>query len=155
MVQIVYDTDHVEVYLDSVRIACHRRNYQRNGHTTLADHMPPDHKHYARIKGYTPDYFIERATQVGVSTVSAVSRILEQKIFAEQTYTSCLGVFRLGEKYGNARLESACNRALAGYKVTYMIIKNILERNLDKATQGDLFISIPEHENIRGADSYQ
>ena len=155
MVQIIYDTDNVEVYLDSVRIACHRRNYQRNGHTTLADHMPPDHKHYARIKGYTPDYFIERATQIGVSTVSAVSRILEQKIFAEQTYNSCLGVFRLGEKYGNARLEAACNRALAGYKVTYMIIKNILERNLDKAPQGDLFVSIPKHENIRGADSYQ
>ena len=155
-VQIVYDTDNVEVYLNSVRIACHRRNYERNGHTTLAEHMPPDHKHYARIKGYTPNYFIERATQVGISTVSAVSRILEQKIFAEQTYNSCLGVFRLGEKYGNARLEAACNRALAGYKVTYMIIKNILERNLDKApSQEDLFVNIPEHENIRGADSYQ
>jgi transposase len=156
MVQIIYDTDNVEVYLDTVRIACHRRNYQRNGHTTLQEHMPPDHKHYARIKGYTRDYFIEKATPIGVSTLSAISRILEQKIFIEQTYNSCLGVFRLGEKFGNDRLEAACKRAMAGYKVTYMVIKNILERNLDKApSEQEHFVIIPDHENIRGADSYQ
>lgn len=155
-VQIIYDTDNVEIYLDTVRIACHRRNYQRNGHTTLQEHMPPDHKHYARIKGYTRDYFIEKVTLIGVSTLSAISRILEQKIFIEQTYNSCLGVFRLGEKFGNDRLEAACKRAMAGYKVTYMVIKNILERNLDKApSEQELFVIIPDHENIRGADSYQ
>jgi len=85
-----------------------------------------------------------------------ISKILEQKIFIEQTYNSCLGVFRLGEKYGNDRLEEACRRAMLGYKVTYMGIKNILERNLDKAhSQTDLFVSIPDHDNIRGAESYQ
>lgn len=155
-VQLIYDTDHVEIYLDTVRIACHRRNYIRNGHTTLAEHLPPDQNHYARIKGYTRDYFIEKATQTGDSTAMAIGKILEQKIFIQQTYNSCLGVLRLGEKYGNDRLEAACLRALAGYKVTYMCIKNILERNLDKApSQTDLFIQIPEHENIRGPESYQ
>jgi len=156
MVQIIYDTDHVEIYLDSVRIAFHTRNYQRNGHTTLKEHLPPDHNHYARIKGWNRDYFIERATRTGINTAAVISRILEQKIFVEQTYNSCLGVFRLGEKYGDERLEAACKRALAGYKVTYMIIRNILERNLDKVpSQEDLFTSIPHHENIRGAESYQ
>ena len=156
MVQIVYDTDHVEIYLEAVRIACYRRNYNRNGHTTLPEHMPPNHNHYARIKGYNRDYFIEKATQAGESTASAIGKILEQKTFIEQTYNSCLGVLRLGEKYGNDRLEAACRRALTGYKVTYMGIKNILERNLDKASsQTDIFIHIPDHENIRGSESYQ
>ena len=155
-VQIIYDTDTVEIYLDSVRIACHRRNYHRNGHTTLQEHLPPHHNHFARIKGWNRDYFIEKATQIGDNTVSVISKILEQKIFIEQTYNSCLGVFRLGEKYGNDRLEEACRRAMLGYKVTYMGIKNILERNLDKAhSQTDLFVSIPDHDNIRGAESYQ
>jgi transposase len=155
-VQLIYDTDHVEIYLDTVRIACHRRNYHRNGHTTLEEHMPPDQNHYARIKGYTREYFIEKGTQTGESTARAIDKILQQKIFIEQTYNSCLGVLRLGEKYGNDRLEAACRRALSGYKVTYMGIKNILERNLDKADlQTDLFIHIPDHENIRGAESYQ
>ena len=155
-VQIIYDTDHVEIYLDTIRIACYRRNYNRNGHTTLPEHMPPDHNHYARIKGYNREYFIEKATQIGDNTSSAISKILEQKIFVEQTYNSCLGVFRLGEKYGSDRLEAACGRALMGYKVTYMVIKNILERNLDKAIlQTDFFIHLPDHENIRGSESYQ
>jgi hypothetical protein len=118
--------------------------------------MPPDQNHYARIKGYNREYFIEKATQIGDNTSSAISKILEQKIFVEQTYNSCLGVFRLGEKYGSDRLEAACGRALLGYKVTYMVIKNILERNLDKAIlQTDLFIHLPDHENIRGSESYQ
>jgi transposase len=155
-VQIIYDTDHVEIYLDTVRIACYRRNYNRNGHTTLPEHMPPNQNHYARIKGYNRDYFIEKAAQIGDNTASAIGKILEQKIYIEQTYNSCLGVLRQGEKYGNDRLEAACRRALMGYKVTYMGIKNILERNLDKASsQTDIFIHIPDHENIRGPESYQ
>lgn len=153
--QIIYDTDNVEIYLDNVRIACHRRNYQRNGHTTLPEHMPGDHKSYTAIKGYNKEYFIEKATRIGNDTATVVGRILEQKIFPEQTYNSCLGLLRLGEKYGNDRLEAACNRALGGYKVTYMIIKNILERNLDGAPQESPPINIPDHENIRGADFYQ
>ena len=156
MAQIIYDTDHVEIYLDNVRIACYRRNYNRNGHTTLPEHMPPSQNHYAQIKGYNHDYFIEKANQIGSNTASAISKILDQKIFIEQTYNSCLGVLRLGEKYGSGRLEAACLRALTGYKVTYMGIKKILERNLDKVPpQTDLFITIPDHENIRGSESYQ
>jgi transposase len=156
MVQVIYDTDHVEIYLNCVRIACHRRNYQKKGYTTVEEHLPPEQKYYTRMKGWTREYFIDKATQIGVNTVNAISKILEQKIFIEQTYNSCLGVLRLGEKYGNDRLEAACRRAMTGYKVTYTIIKNILENNLDKApSQEDLFVSIPEHENIRGADSYQ
>jgi hypothetical protein len=155
-IQIIYDTDHVEIYLDAVRIVCYRRNYNRNGHTTLPEHMPPDQRHYAQIKGYNREYFVEKATQIGDNTERVISKILEQKIYIEQTYNSCLGVLRLGEKYGTDRLEAACGRALMGYKVTYMGIKNILERNLDKAhPQTDLLVSIPDHDNIRGAESYQ
>lgn len=37
-VQLVYDTDSVEIYLESSRIACHRRNYHKNRHTTCRPH---------------------------------------------------------------------------------------------------------------------
>ncbi len=155
-VQIIYDTEHVEIYHDMIRIASYKRNYHRNGYTTLEEHLPAHHRHYARIKGWNREYFIEKATPVGIHTTTAVTRILDQKIFIEQTYNSCLGVFRLGEKYGPDRLEAACRRAMAGYKVTYTVIKNILEHNLDRAaSQADLMHCIPEHENIRGAETYQ
>jgi transposase len=155
-VQVVYDTDNVEVYIDSVRIACHKRNYHKNGYTTLPDHVPAAHRYYARMKGWNSEYFTEKALLVGENTLVAIKKILEQKIFVEQTYNSCLGVLRLGEKYGNERLEAACKRAITGYKVTYIIIKNILERNMDKApTQTDHFLNIPDHDNIRGPESYK
>jgi transposase len=155
-VEIVYDTDHVEIYLNMVRVACHRRSYVRNGHTTLKEHLSPGQSYYARIKGYDREYFISRATSIGANTMEAISKILDQKIFVEQTYNSCLGLLRLGDKHGNDRLEAACQRAVSGSKITYMIVKNILERNLDKAPlQTDLPFTLPEHENIRGSASYQ
>ena len=155
-VHVVYDTENVEVYINCVRIACHKRNYHKNGYTTLADHVPAAHKYYARMKGWNSEYFTEKALQVGENTLEAIKKILEQKIFIEQTYNSCLGVLRLGDKYGNDRLEAACQRALTAYKVTYTIIKNILERNMDKApSQLDLFLNIPDHDNIRGPESYK
>jgi len=155
-VSIVYDTDNVEIYLNAVRIVSYRRDRARNGYTTLEEHLPTAQKHYLKIKGYSREYFVGKATEIGSQTANAIGRILEQKSFIEQTYNSCLGVLRLGEKYGNDRLEAACNRAMAGYKITYMIIKNILERGLDKVPEEqNLFIGLPDHENIRGAESYQ
>lgn len=156
MVHVVYDTDNVEVYIDSVRIACHKRNYHKNGYTTVADHVPAAHRHYARMKGWNSEYFTEKASQVGENTLVAIEKILEQKIFVEQTYNSCIGILRLGEKYGNDRLESACQRAITGYKVKYTIVKHILERNMDKVpSQMDLLLNIPKHDNIRGPEFYQ
>lgn len=155
-VDVVYDTDNVEIYHKTIRIACHKRNYQRNGYSTIMEHMPPSHKHYTRMKGWNQEYFIEKASLIGENTRETIQKILEQKIFIEQTYNSCLGVLRLGDKYGNDRLEAACKRAIIGYKVTYTIIKNILARNLDKVPiQSSLCFHIPEHDNIRGPETYQ
>ena len=155
-VQIVYDLQDVEIYLDLVRIACHRRNYRKNGHSTVKEHMPPNHRFIASIKGYDPEYFLGKAARIGSCTYRVVEKVLEQKRLVEQTYNSCMGIFRLGEKYGSERLEAACKRALTGYKVTYTLVRDILERNLDKAAvQVELFGTIPDHENIRGSASYQ
>lgn len=154
--QIVYDIHNVEIYFKAVRIVSYQRNRQRNGHTTLEEHMPSHHKYSKRAKGWSREYFIEQATNVGENTKRVISKILEQRSFVEQSYLSCLGLLRLGGKYGNERLEAACLRALGGYKVSYRIVKNILERNLDTlGQQPDLFTSIPKHENIRGEGSYQ
>ena len=61
----------------------------------------------------------------------------------------------LQKKYGTERLQAACDRALQGTRVNYTMIKNILERGLDK--QSNLFTPspIPDHDNIRGKDHYQ
>lgn len=155
-VDIIYDTDTVEVYYQQQRIACHKRNYLKYQHTTVADHMPTSHQSYNQIRGYDPQYFLEQSEKIGGNTVKAIERILEQKVFIQQTYNSCLGVLRLASRYGDQRLEAACCRALQGYKLTYTTIRNILECSLDKnGEQTELPLHIPTHENIRGHESYQ
>jgi hypothetical protein len=74
----------------------------------------------------------------------------------EQNYKACFGMLMLHKKYTPQRLEAACARALQGTRVNYTMIKNILERGLDKQTQLPLNgSSIPDHNNIRGKDHYQ
>jgi transposase len=154
---IVYDEQVVEVFIDIIkRIAVHRRDYRRNGYTTLPEHMPESHLKYKEQKGWTEDDFIIRASKIGEQTEIAINKMLGAKAFIEQTYDGCIGVLRLADKYGNERLEAACRRANGGSRINYKILHNILKNNLDKipVEKNELTLFIPEHYNIRGAEAY-
>ena len=155
-VKIIYDFMEVEIYLGLERIALHRRSVSRNGYSTKEEHMPERHQAYKRTKGWNADYFLSEASKIGINTGSVIKRLLERNRFPEQTYNACLGIFSLGKKYGNDRLEAACRRAMTASTTTYQLIRNILQNNQD---QLDLFhdesYSIPEHENLRGKEAYQ
>lgn len=152
--KIIYTTDTVEVYDGLSRVAVHKRNYQKNGYTTLSEHMPEKHRHYARQKGWNAEYFEQQASAVGQATLRVVQRILQSRNFYEQTYNSCLGILRLGSQYGHQRLESACQRVQDAPLVNYGMVANILKRHLDQTPTGpELFT--PPHEQIRGPESYQ
>ena len=154
-VQLIYDTQNVEIYLNHQRIATYARDMRRNAYTTIADHMPANHRHYLEQKGWDEEYFLKKSTPIGESTVTAIRGVLKQRIFIEQAYRSCIGILRLADKYGNQRLEAACTRALLGKKVTYGILCKILEKSLDKQPlQTSINYSLPEHQNLRGADAY-
>ncbi|MCB9282930.1 MAG: IS21 family transposase [Lewinellaceae bacterium] len=155
-VQVVYTSKEVEVYYQHERIALHQRSRVKYGYTTLPGHMPPAHRHYLEQRGWTGEHFLDQASRIGPSCQRAIEQILSGKMFIEQTYNSCLGVLRLAGKYGDARLEAACCRALRGHRINYMVICNILHHNLDKLEQPPEPLSqIPEHDNIRGPGAYQ
>jgi transposase len=154
---IVYDEQVVEVFIDNLkRIAVHKRDFRRNGYTTLPEHMPESHLKYSQQKGWTEDDFISRASKIGEQTKITINKMLGAKAFIEQTYDGCLGVLRLADKYGNDRLEAACKRANTGSRINYKTLHNILKNNLDKIPSADkeLTLFIPEHNNIRGAEAY-
>jgi transposase len=155
-VTLVYDDQTVEIFLDLRRIAIHRRNYRRNGYTTLAEHMPESHRRYKEQRGWTHEDFTRRASVIGEHTCQAIELLLKSRTFMEQTYDGCLGVLRLGDKYGKDRLEAACRRACQAPRITYRTIFNILENNQDKipVINNQNTLVIPEHENIRGPQAY-
>lgn len=153
--KIIYDAENVEIFIGFKRIAQHLRNYKKGGYTTLAEHMPEKHRKYQETLGWDADYFLALASKIGENAVAVFEQVLASREFVEQTYLSCKGLKRLSERYCPERFEAACIRALKGARVNYMMIKNILEKNLDKQEeiQEDLF-SIPNHNNIRGKESY-
>ena len=83
---------------------------------------------------------------------------MAKRVFAQQGYRSCLGILRLGERYGNDRLEVAAARAGAMGARSYRQIDSILKHGLDRvalveATQTES-LSVTNHENVRGKDYY-
>jgi transposase len=155
-VKVLYDNRVVEVYLNTDRIALHLRKPHCKAYTTLADHMPPHHQRMQTIKGWNKEDLLLQATGIGTATLQAATLMLENSIYIEQNYKACFGMLMLQKKYSKQRLEAACNRALQGTRVNYTMIKNILERGLDKQiTVPENNTTIPLHDNIRGKNHYQ
>jgi len=154
-VKLIYDTNHVEIYLDMKRIAFHIRSYGKHGYSTDNGHMPENHKISKQIGGFTPDDFLGQAKKIGPFTHELVKDIIENKFFSQQTFKSCLGTLRLKNRYGNQRLERACQIALGSFKKNYYTVKTILENNRDKLEQGPGHEATPDkHPNIRGEGFY-
>lgn len=155
-VSLVYDTENVEIYLNQQRITSHWRDTRSNAYSTLAEHMPANHKHYTEQRGWDEEYFLKASNTIGENTVAAIRVILKQKTFIEQTYRTCRGTLSLAKRYGNDRLEAACARALFyNTRITYGSLNSILEKNLDKQPlQITLDFSLPDHDNLRGAEAY-
>lgn len=154
-VKVLYDARVVEVYLGAERIALHVRKNHNKAYTTLAEHMPPHHQRMQQIKGWNRDDLLTQASRIGPSTHQAATLMLENSIYIEQNYKACFGMLMLQKKYTATRLEAACSRALQGPRVNYTMIKNILERGLDKQLSLPVPPILPDHDNIRGKDHYQ
>ena len=155
--QIIYTSRIVEVYVGLERIAIHPRDRRKHGYSTFPAHMPEKHQKYLEQRGWDAAYFIGQAQKIGPDTEWAIEQMLQSKSIIEQTYNACLGVLRLANKYSLERLEKACSRAKTCHRVTYGILKNILKKNMDLLPlkkEQDLF-TIPEHDNIRGANHYK
>ena len=153
-VKVLYDARVVEVYFDNSRIALHIRQPHGKAYTTVADHMPPHHQRMHQIKGWNREDLLQKAGCVGTATLKAAALMLENSVYIEQNYKACFGMLMLEKKYGYERLEAACSRALLGSRVNYTMIRNILERGLDKQLPQQQDIPLPVHENIRGKDHY-
>lgn len=154
-VRVLYDARVVEVYLNTERIALHIRNKHYKAYATLSEHMPPHHQRMQQIRGWNRDDLIAQASRIGPSVAQAATLMLENSIYIEQNYKACFGMLMLQKKFGPERVESACARALQGTRVNYTMIKNILERGLDKLSSIPPSLFISDHENIRGKDHYQ
>ena len=144
----------VELFHKGKRVASHTRSHRRGAHTTLAEHMPASHRHYAE---WSPQRLINWASKAGAATAQAVETILSKRAHPQQAFRSCLGVMRLGKAYGDDRLNAACKRALTLGSVSYKSLESILKNNLDQEplmADSAEDVAVIDHGNIRGASYY-
>jgi transposase len=143
----------VEILFKGQRVASHMRSYLPGRHTTISAHMPESHKRYLE---WTPSRIISWAEKSGPSTGEMVKEIMERRPHPEQGFRSCLGIMRLGRRYGQERLEAACKRALFMKAYSYKSVESILKNNLDGRELPSEIRSVPvAHENIRGNAYYK
>ena len=120
---------------------------------TLEAHRPPAHQQYLK---WTPERMRRWGESIGARTGTMIEAIIQAAVHPDQAYRRCLGLLRLAQRYGNDRLELACDRALKLQAVGYQCVKNILDKGLEAA-------DIPEHheeqlplmhDNVRGSEYF-
>jgi transposase len=144
----------IEVFLKGRRLATHIRSNVPGKHSTLPEHRPKKHQDLE----WTVSRIVEKGRAIGLSTAAVLENIMQSRRHPELGYRSCLGVLRLGSRYTNERLESACRRALALNTCSYRSIKSMLQTGMDKQP-----LDLPKppkshcevHPNVRGADYYR
>lgn len=151
-VKLSYSSKKVEIYYKHQCIAEHKRVKSPFNYTTVEDHLASTHKFMSK---WNPQFFIDWGGRIDKNVKCFIEQMLEKKKHPEQAYRSCMGVLSMEKKVGRQRLIKACSRAL-GYGIyNYKIIKNILERGLDKLEEEQVDQPLPQHKNIRGKDYYQ
>jgi transposase len=143
----------VEVFCSGRRVASHLRSFAPGRHTTDPAHMPDSHRRHAQ---WTPSRVIAWAEKTGPNTAALAKEIMATRTHPEQGYRSCLGIIRLGDRYGPERLEAACARALAARALSYRSVESILSHGLDNQPLGARPVrSHRRHQNLRGPEYYR
>ena len=147
----------VEAFREGERVAAHARSHVYGGYTTLAEHMPPQHRSYAE---WSSVRFIQWAGKTGESTALLVEKILSTRPYPEQGFKACLGIIHLSRDYEPVRVEAAAARALRFNTCSYRSMKAILSSGLDRQPGSgspgrDGQMGLPLHQNIRGSGYYR
>jgi len=151
--EIRYTPTVVEIFHEGVRIASHVRDDTKGRATTNPEHMPPRHRHYLE---WSPERFESWARKIGPETERLVVAVMARFRHPALGYRSCLGILRLSERYGAARLEAAAARTLRFGGASYKSVNHILKSGLDQKPMSAPGPA-PEplfHENLRGPDYF-
>jgi len=151
-VKIVYTATYVSVYCQGQRVAYHLRNVRPHQYTTLKEHLPSSHQF---VSDWNPEKFIHWAQSIHPDVHAYITKVLENKSYPEQTYRSCTGILSFDKKVGRERLIAACQRAASYGVYNYKVIEQIIHNKLDRMEPTQNAQTMPQHQNIRGADYYK
>jgi transposase len=139
----------VEVFHRGEKVAAHARAKSRAQRSTRRTHRPE--KHIAVIDLHL-DRVLERALTVGPATFGVVQAQAGTRKHPEESLRSAQGILRLAHDFTPARLEAACERALALRACSYRAVRTLIQTPMATAASPALDLA---HENVRGAEYFQ
>lgn len=117
----------VRIYQQHELKATHGRLRHQGGRSTVPEHQPPAAQAYNM---QDPQYCLTQAKKVGEYCHLFIERLFASRVL--DNLRAAQGVVGFAKRYGPARLERACCRALTFDNVRYSAIKQILEKGLDE-----------------------
>jgi len=139
----------VQIYDGVELLVTYERATRKGQRLTRDEFYPPERSLYLTRPREQCSYL---ASLVGPRCRELVDGLLSERPLDK--LRSVHGVLRLGEKYGSARLERACARAIHYGDPSYVRVKKILEAGLDREEIDSYLtqMSLPVYEHARSAE---
>jgi len=131
----------VKLYHDLALVAIHPRLKKPGMKSTVDEHLPPQALAY---KMQDPQWCLKQAESIGPHCHNFIRKLFADRVL--DNLRAAQGVIGLGKKYGCARLEAACKRALIFGNLKYRTVKSILVQGLDQ--------TIPEDDKVLLSSTY-
>lgn len=122
----------VRLYREHELVAVHPRLFIPGSRNSIDEHLPPNALAYATRDS---QWCLEQAKKIGIHCETIINQLLSDSVV--DYLRSVQGIVALQKKYGNARLEAACHRALVFQSARYKTIKSILQKGLEYAALPD------------------
>ncbi|MEA2015333.1 MAG: IS21 family transposase [Actinomycetota bacterium] len=140
--------DTIEVFVDSQRVAAHKRNYDKgNRYTTLPEHMADEHR---AVSGWSTDRFISWANKIGPSTGEFVKKVLLSRKYPVQAYRACMTIMSHTKNSPPNIIENAAKKALDMEIYSYKYFKMIINKESIKKVKDKRPNKAVVHSNLRG-----
>lgn len=117
----------VKLFHNLELVAAHPRLPKPGTRSTVDDHLPPEAIAY---KMQDPQWCLRQAESIGSDCHRLIRHLFADRVL--DNLRAVQGIIALAKKYGAARLESACRRALFFDNLRYRTVKSILEQGLDQ-----------------------
>ena len=116
----------VQLFDEHTLVATHARRYRPGLRATVDEHLPPEAIAY---KLRDPQWCLREGMRIGTGCHALIEHLFAHRVL--DNLRAAQGVITLAKRYGSARLEAACQRALAFDSARYRTVKTILDNGLD------------------------
>ena len=131
----------VKIFHDLKLVAVHGRLFRPGSRSTVDEHLPPEALAY---KMRDPQWCLRQAEAIGPHCLRLIRQLFAHRVL--DNLRAAQGTIAMSKKFGAARLEAACRRAVFYGDPRYRAVKSILNQGLDQEPLPDTgnVIQLPE-----------